>query len=193
MMIYLCGDYNKDTDMFTLWNDGSSPCTSYYKFVPAKTANITLGDYFTTGKYYLLVGGTYSTTNYMTVFDHNPFYYFDGTNLIPASTKIAIDSSSGGGTGNLVDTTANWNRVASTYIPPNGVWVIYSDYSTKTENGVTVNVAGAKIGTGNAYLADLPFVTVTPQEKEFWNQKVSIQGLGDGTSYDTETLIFTIN
>jgi len=193
MMIYLCGDYNKDTDMFTLWNDGSSPCTSYYKFIPAKTANITLGDYFTTGKYYLLVGGTYSTTNYMTVFDHNPFYYFDGTNLIPASTKIAIDSSSGGGTGNLVDTTANWNRVASTYIPPNGVWVIYSDYSTKTENGVTVNVAGAKIGTGNAYLADLPFVTVTPQEKEFWNQKVSIQGLGDGTSYDTETLIFTIN
>ena len=192
MMIYLCGDYNKDTDMFTLWNDGSSPCTSYYIFVPAKTASITLSDYFTTGKYYLLVGGTYSTTNYMTVFDHNPFYYFDGTNLIPASTKIANDSS-GGGSGNLVDTTANWNRIASTFIPPNGTYVIYSDYSSKTENGVTVAVAGAKIGTGNAYLADLPFVTVTPQEKEFWNQKVRIQGLGDGTSYDTETLIFTIN
>ena len=91
MMVYLCGDYNKDTDLFTLWNNGATPCKSYYKFVPAKTANIDLSSYFTTGKYYLLVGGTYSTTNYFTVFAYNPFYYFDGTNLIPVTTKITKD------------------------------------------------------------------------------------------------------
>ena len=93
-MIYLRGTYDKSTDLFTLYNDGSSPCTSYYAYVPTNTANINLADYFVAGYYYLLVGGTYSTANYFNLLAHNPFYYFDGTNLIPASTKIAADSDS---------------------------------------------------------------------------------------------------
>ena len=85
-MIYLQGSYDKDTDLFTL-DTGSN----YYKFVPTNTANITLSTYLTSGKYYLLLGGTYSSTNYFSLFEYNPFYYFDGTNLIPVYTKIAKD------------------------------------------------------------------------------------------------------
>lgn len=86
-MVYLRGTYNKDTDLFTLDDD-------YYEFVPDNTAGIDLSTYFTEGRYYLLVGGTYSTANYMSLFDNNPFYYFDGTNLIPFSTKVARDLAS---------------------------------------------------------------------------------------------------
>lgn len=90
-MLYLRGTYNKDKDLFYLYNDGSSPCTSYYTQVPSNTANITLSNYFVNGYYYLLIGGTYSSKNYISHFGANPLYYFDGTNLIPVETKIAKD------------------------------------------------------------------------------------------------------
>lgn len=90
-MVYLRGTYNKDKDLFYLYNDGSSPCTSYYAQVPTNTANITLSDYLVSGYYYLLVGGSYSTKNYITHFGVNPLYYFDGTNLIPVETKLLKD------------------------------------------------------------------------------------------------------
>lgn len=83
--IYLVGSYNRDTDLFTL----DSSTTGYYKFVAQNTTPSTSS--FTTGKYYLLLGATYSTTNYISLFDVNPFYYFDGTNLIPVTTKVAKD------------------------------------------------------------------------------------------------------
>ena len=89
--VYLRGTYNVDEDLFYLYNDGGSPCTSYYTQVPTNTANITLSDYFVEGYYYMLVGGSYSTANYLSIFGYNPLYYFDGTNLIPASTKVAWD------------------------------------------------------------------------------------------------------
>jgi len=60
-MIYLRGTYDKNTDLFTLYNDNSSPCTSYYTFVPDNTASITLSDYFVQGYYYLLIGASYSS------------------------------------------------------------------------------------------------------------------------------------
>ena len=92
-MIYLRGTYNKTTDLFTLYKDSSSPCTSYYTYVPTNTANITLSSYFTSGYYYMLLGGTYSTADYISLFPYNPLYYFDGTNLIPVSTKVAQDTN----------------------------------------------------------------------------------------------------
>lgn len=90
-MVYLRGTYDKDKDLFYLYNDGSSPCTSYYTQVPSDTADITLSDYFVEGYYYILLGGSYSTANYLSNFADNPLYYFDGTNLIPASTMVAKD------------------------------------------------------------------------------------------------------
>ena len=89
--VYLRGTYNKDKDLFYLYDDGASATTSYYTTVPTNTANITLSDYFVSGYYYLLVGGSYSSANYMSLFGNHPLYYFDGTNLIPVSTKVAKD------------------------------------------------------------------------------------------------------
>ena len=92
------------------------------------------------------------------------------------------------------DTTANWNEKIS-YIPTRGDIIIYSDKGQITDNfGETVNVPGVKIGDGNAYLIDLPFVGadvryqiltelrmhtdntvihVTDAEKQFWNNKLN--------------------
>ena len=80
-MIYLKGTYNATKDLFYLYNDGSSPCTSYYTLVPNNTANIILSNYFAEGYYYILLGASYSSTNYITLFGNHPLYYFDGTNL----------------------------------------------------------------------------------------------------------------
>ena len=87
-LIFLRGSYDKDTDLFTLTKDSSSPCTSYYTLVPTSSASLTLSDYFTEGGWYILVGGTYSSANYLQLFEQNTLHYFDGTNLIPAQTAL---------------------------------------------------------------------------------------------------------
>lgn len=117
------------------------------------------------------------------------------------------------------DTTENWNN-ARGFIPRSGEVIIYTDYETKTytveEYGETVTktvqIPNIKIGTGNAYVQDLPFVDektrdilmehinnhdihVTLQDKLFWNNKVNIddtyaQIYGE---LEDETLIFNRN
>lgn len=92
--IYLCGDYNKETGLFTLSSvaltmaDGSTTRAanlSYFTQVPTNTANINLKTYFATGKYYIYLGATYKSANYFQLEDNKPMYYFDGTNLISAA------------------------------------------------------------------------------------------------------------
>ena len=91
------------------------------------------------------------------------------------------------------DTTANWNNAVG-FIPLDGEIIIYTDYKTITEvidnQNVTKNVPGIKIGDGNAYVQDLPFmdndlrdalmahiantnVHVTLNDKSFWNNKLN--------------------
>lgn len=88
-IVYLCGSYDIETDLFYL---DQTDANSYYVQVPNYLASITLSDYFTEGKYYLLVGASYSSNNYMQLFVYNPFYYFDGTNLIPYSTQVTNEA-----------------------------------------------------------------------------------------------------
>lgn len=96
------------------------------------------------------------------------------------------------------DTTANWNN-AQGFIPLQGEVIIYTDYKTKTytveeygeEVEKTVQIPNIKIGDGNAYVQDLPFVDkdlrdtlmehindmdmhVTLGEKAFWNNKINV-------------------
>ena len=73
------------------------------------------------------------------------------------------------------DTTANWNSKPSLVSEENCIYV-YTDF--KTEDNV--NIPGFKIGTGNAALIDLPFITdwiesglVTNTERNYWNNKVT--------------------
>lgn len=108
------------------------------------------------------------------------------------------------------DTTANWNKY-KTFIPMKNELIVYTDRYTETdENGKEVKIPGFKVGDGNAYLIDLPFIGskadnsgldveelqklvdthaknteihVTKEEKEFWNNKLNYEVSG-------ETLIF---
>lgn len=96
-----------------------------------------------------------------------------------------------------INTTAAWDSDIS-YIPPNGMLIIYSDGTIKDG----VSYPRFKVGDGNAYLIDLPFVSgdleneisshigdlsihVSTDEKKKWNSHVS-------ASYgDNETLILS--
>lgn len=96
----------------------------------------------------------------------------------------------------LYATTATWNS-KPTLMSERGYMYVYSDWK---QNDQQQNIAGFKFGDGLAYLIDLPFVDdplwthiandvihITQSEREFWNNKVSIQAVQDGN------LIFTIN
>lgn len=70
------------------------------------------------------------------------------------------------------------------------VFYIYTDYQTVEKNGESINIPGLKIGDGQTYLIDLPFITdyftesllnhinnniihITQEQREFWNNKVT--------------------
>lgn len=89
------------------------------------------------------------------------------------------------------DTTENWNN-QRTFIPMNGEIIIYTDYHKKVnDDGKIINIPAIKIGDGNSYGVDLPFVDddirdkiiehisntsihVTALEKMFWNNKINV-------------------
>lgn len=88
------------------------------------------------------------------------------------------------------DTTEHWNAQRS-LITERGAVYVYSDYEyIVDENDNRTPIAGVKIGDGSSYLIDMPFASgatssivlnhladnvihITPQEREFWNNKVS--------------------
>ena len=108
------------------------------------------------------------------------------------------------------DTTANWNA-ARGFIPLEGELIVYNDYKSiqKTIDGElkTVQVPGIKIGDGQTYVQDLPFIDeelrdkimmhidnpnihVTLQEKIFWNNKLNVD---DNAELVDGALIFNRN
>ena len=118
------------------------------------------------------------------------------------STPIGFDPQAPQRTKAIVDTTANWNQ-KTTYIPTKGEIIVYSDYHVIDGQPYP----GIKIGDGLAYVVDLPFVGeeiesgimdilndhirnqdvhVTPEDKEFWNNKLNYM-------IDGEKLVLTRN
>jgi len=117
------------------------------------------------------------------------------------------------------DTTAHWNA-ARGFVPMAGEIIIYDDYQVKTwqveEYGEIVtkteNIPGIKIGDGQAYVQDLPFVDkdlreklmnhinnidihTTLAEKLFWNNKVNVDDAYEQIhdELEDETLIINRN
>lgn len=108
--------------------------------------------------------------------------------------EVSIRLGRGGSSGYakaIVDTTENWDNNLM-FIPEKGLIIVYSDKGTIIRDGQTINVAGIKIGDGNSYLIDLPFVGdewavimedhiqdtnihVTLEEKQFWNDKLNFE------------------
>jgi hypothetical protein len=103
------------------------------------------------------------------------------------------------------NTTAGWNSNPQ-YLPKAGEICIYTDYMTiQDDMGNDVTYPGIKIGDGNSYLIDMPFVGddtrylllrrlqehendavvhVTQQDRDFWDNKLNYDVNG-------ETLILT--
>ena len=117
------------------------------------------------------------------------------------------------------DTTIHWNN-ARCFVPMAGEVIIYDDYQIKTwqveEYGEIVtkteNIPGIKIGDGNAYVQDLPFIDedlrdklithinnseihTTLAEKLFWNNKVNVDDVYEQIhdELENETLIINRN
>ena len=121
-------------------------------------------------------------------------YFFQKLGLI-FDTKLNFESM----------TTAEWATQTSLVSKLNTVY-IYKDHRTKSDgNGGTINIAGFKLGDGQAYVVDLPFLSVdeetfnqhvqdttihiTAAERQFWNNKDRCY-LSDQNS---EMLVFTNN
>lgn len=96
----------------------------------------------------------------------------------------------------LYATTETWNSNPQ-IIAEKGFIYIYSDWK---QDGEGHNIAGMKIGNGNAYLIDLAFkeqifydhitdITkhITQEDREFWNNKVTCYE----SKVEGELLIFT--
>lgn len=82
----------------------------------------------------------------------------------------------------LFGTTSDWTTETPIISEADKLYV-YTDYQTDSQGR---NIAGIKVGDGNAYLVDLPFIDevyldhihdttvhVTAEEKAFWNNKLN--------------------
>jgi len=113
----------------------------------------------------------------------------DGVTLL---SNLPFTASSGGGSGGekevYSNTTAGWNAQPDLVSKKDTLYV-YTDH--KTVDGVTI--PGMKYGDGVHKVVELPFLddseTVSAEEKEYWNNKVSVQ---PSSSPDDETLTFFI-
>ena len=117
--------------------------------------------------------------------------------------KNYVDNKVGtGGTAIHYGTTEYWNSQPNLIGEKSHIYV-YTDYAV-TENDVCV--PNIKIGDGNAFLVDNPFVTtsveellqlhiddntkhITEQERSVWNNKVRCYL----SAVDGETIVFTTN
>ena len=102
-------------------------------------------------------------------------------------------------------TTEYWNNKPQ-LIPKKNTIIIYTDNQSKEEEGNIINIPGIKIADGSAFLIDQPFIDedirkvvsshinnsdihITPQEREFWNNKVRCYL----DTLEQDNIIFTIH
>lgn len=102
-----------------------------------------------------------------------------------------------------VDSTANWDAQPTLISKSHSIYVYYDKYSY-VRDGQTILIPGLKVGDGNAYLIDKPFVDedirfilnqhindsnihTTAAEKLKWNQKLDYkEPVGDLIEFTRE-------
>ena len=87
--------------------------------------------------------------------------------------------------GVISKTTAEWNSEPR-LVSQKDIIYVYTDYSISPTG---TDIPNIKIGDGRAYVIDLPFIAsggITPEQIEFWNNKVSV----DIDTEDPENIIF---
>ena len=113
----------------------------------------------------------------------------DGTTPVTDLPFVAGDSSN---TGIEYNTTEYW-ETKRTYIPQAGQIIIYSDKYQIEKDNITYNQPSLKIGDGQAYLVDLPFlddafmnhinntaIHISAAERNFWNNKINCEDIVEG-------------
>ena len=66
------------------------------------------------------------------------------------------------------DTSQHWNEAIG-FIPLKGEFIVYEDYKTELIDGVAKYIPAIKIGDGNAYVQDLPFMGEASIPQEVWD------------------------
>lgn len=130
-----------------------------------------------------------------------PVATHESNGLLSAEDKRKLDDL-----GIYYGSTEYWNSLPN-FIPPAGSIIIYTDYDTKVIDGKAVNVPGIKVGSGNAYVQDLIFISgggieemenhmsnqivhITQADRDFWNNKLNVE---DFSEVVDEVLIFNRN
>lgn len=138
-----------------------------------------------------------------------------GTRLgirLDSGARLSLSGGSGVSViGVKMKTTSEWNA-AIDFVPRKGEIIVYSDHGVLADpqSGTETPVPGIKIGDGNAYLVDLPFVDedslnnltnyllahvnngeihVSQIEKAFWNNKLNC----DENQVENEILVLNRN
>ena len=106
---------------------------------------------------------------------------FTGLQLYNSLLQQYIDTQIDGFVKILYDTKANWDK-QTTLVSQANTFYIYSDAYQDSQGN---DVPGVKIGDGNAYVVDLPFIGklydehladtvkhITAAERAAWNNKV---------------------
>ena len=103
-------------------------------------------------------------------------------------------------------TTAYWNSRIG-FVPDAGTLIVYTDYKSEIVDGVSVDIPGIKVGSGNAYVQDLAFIDegiasdllehvddnvrhIIASERALWNSKLNVD---DNMEVVGEALIFNRN
>lgn len=94
----------------------------------------------------------------------------------------------------LSKTSAEWILDHDLVSIKDQVYIFSDARSYVNNNGETVYVPGIKVGDGTSNVVDLPFVNVTAEQINFWNNKVTCYLASDlDNTADTETLVFSKN
>lgn len=92
--VYICGNFDYTTGLFTLATttaSGAASVTDFYRCLPNNSASVNYSDYFITGRHYIYVGATYSYANYFNLLFKPTIYVYDGTNLVPITSRAVAD------------------------------------------------------------------------------------------------------
>lgn len=101
---------------------------------------------------------------------------------------INLPFLSGDNTSNIKYNTIEHWSTQNTYVPKQGEIIIYSNKYTIEKDGQIYNQPSLKIGDGQAYLVDLPFldeffinhindtiIHVSPEDRTFWSNKLNCE------------------
>lgn len=170
---------------FKIMTDTTEKWNSYPEFIPKEGTLVVYTD-----KYSYEKNGTIFYSPGIKIADGNS-YLIDLPFITAYDDAVGVIYSAG--------TQEEWmNRID--YIPKKNEIIVVTDKYVYSEDGITKYIPGIKIGDGNAYAVDLPFITdsierklnahiadqnahISATDRQFWNRKLNFM-------IDEDNLVF---